>query len=157
MILLIPMILLIALSISAASPLSYYISNCDDSTEYYTTTKIINYSILYSITTHNNKTKSYITEKVLYNNPTFRNYMDLITRETNITLHGKIIFEYEILSPCYYTCAMEIFANEYTSKTIAKHFENYYQLGRTYPMICNSEGCYTGTNYCKTFQMHDEL
>ena len=147
----------ITFAISTALPVSYYVNKCDDTREYYTTTKIINYSILYSITTYNNKTQSFITEQILYNNPTFENYLDLITYETNITLQGKVIFEYEILAPCYYTCAMEIFANEYTSKTIAKHFENYYQPGRTYPMMCNSYGCRASANYCKTFLKHDEL
>jgi len=148
---------IIAITISTALPASYYVNKCDDSNEYYTTTKIINYSILYSITTLDNKTHSQITEEVQYNNPTFENYLDLITHETNITLQGKVIFEYEILAPCYYTCAMEIFSNEYTSKTIAKHIEFYYQPGRKYPMMCNSYGCRAGSNYCHTFQSHDEL
>lgn len=147
----------ITFSISTAFPISYYPNKCDDSSEYYTTTKIINYSILYSITTHDNKTRSQITQQILYDNPTFENYLDLITHENNITLHGKVIFKYEILNPCYYTCIMEIFSSEYTSKTIAKHIETYYQPGTTYPMMCNSYGCRTGANYCKTFQSHDEL
>jgi hypothetical protein len=132
-------------------------NKCDDSIEYYTTTRIINSSIQYSITTHDNKTNSRYTKTVLYYNPTFENYLNLIANDTNITLYGKVFFEYEILAPCYYTCAMEISANEYTSKTIAKHFETYYQSGKKYPMLCNSYGCRSGSNYCKTFQIHDEL
>ena len=147
----------ISLSISTALPVSNYINKCDDGREYYTTTRIINSSILYSITTHDNRTNSRSTDTVLYNNPTFEDYLDLITQDTNITLYGKVIFEYEILAPCYYTCAMEISANEYTSKTIAKHFETYYQPGKKYPMMCNSYGCRAGSNYCATFQTHDEL
>ena len=139
-----------------ASPI-LHINKCNDSREYYTTTRIINHSILYSITTHNNKTNTKLTESVEYNNPTFENYLDLITRDNNITLHGKVIFEYEILAPCYFTCAMEIFGNEFTSKEIARHFDTYYQPGRTYPMMCNSYGCRAGSNYCETFQSHDEL
>jgi len=150
-------IFLITFSISTALPMSNCVNKCDDSREYYTTTTIINYSILYSITTYDNKTQSLSTKQLLYNNPTFENYLDLITRENNITLRGKVIFEYEILTPCYYTCAMEILTNEYTSKTIAKHFEIYYQPGRTYPMMCNSYGCHAGSNYCETFKSHDEL
>ena len=150
-------IFLITFSISTALPIAYCVNKCDDSGEYYTTTKIINYSILYSITTYDNETQSLLTNQILYNNPTFENYLNLTTRETNITLHGKIIFEYEILTPCYYTCAMEISTNEYTSKTIAKHIETYYQPGSTYPMMCNSYGCRAGSNYCETFKSHDEL
>lgn len=142
--------------ILTALPIAHYINNCNDSTEYYTTTKIINYSILYSITTQNNIT-SLTTIQLLYNNPTFEDYINLFTHDTNISLHGKIFFEYEILTPCYYTCIMEIYANKYTSKTVAKHLENYYYPGKTYTMKCNSNGCYSGSNYCKTFQTHDEL
>jgi len=152
------LLLALATSFSTALPVStYYANKCNDSTEYYTTTKIINYSILYSITTHDNKTQSRTSSEILYNNPSFEDYMDLITHDTNITLHGKIIFEYEILAPCYYTCAMEIFGDIHTSKTIARHFETYYQPGRTYHMMCNSAGCRAGSNYCQTFQTHDEL
>jgi hypothetical protein len=149
--------LAIATSISQALPI-YYISNkCNDSMEYYTTTRIINYSILYSITTHDNKTKTNKTDKILYNNPMFKDYMDLITSDTNITLRGRVIFEYEILAPCSYICAMEIVGDIYTSKTIARYFETYYQPGSIYHMLCNSAGCRANTNYCKTFQIHDEL
>ena len=146
-----------SISNAAASPISQYINQCNDPTEYYTTTKIINNSILYSITTHNIKTQTHTTEQVLYTNPTFENYLDLITYDNNITLRGRVIFEYNILAPCHYTCAMEISANEFNSKTIARHFETYYQPGRVYPMICNSDGCRAGSNYCKTFHSHDEL
>jgi hypothetical protein len=148
---------LAAISISTALPVSNHINKCNDAREYYTTTRIVNYSILYSITTYDNKTQTNTTESILYNNPTFEDYLDLITPNTNITLFGKVIFEYEILAPCYYTCAMDILANEYTSKTIAKHFENYYQPGRQYTMMCSSYGCRAGVDYCKTFQTHDEL
>jgi len=144
-------------STTAALPVSQYINQCNDLNEYYTTTKIINNSILYSITTHDNKTQTHTLEQVLYTNPTFENYLDLITHDNNITLAGKIVFEYEILAPCHYTCAMEINGNEYTSKTIARHFATYYQPGRTYSMMCNSDGCRAGSNYCKTFHSHDEL
>ena len=150
---------MIVIVISSELPVSYYVNKCNDAREYYNTTRIINYSILYSITTYNNKTNLFSTETILYNNPTFENYLNLFTYNTNITLYGKIIFEYEILSPCYYKCAMDITSNEYTSKTIAKHLETYYQPGRTYPMMCNSYGCHTGfgSNYCETFHSHDEL
>lgn len=148
---------LIAFSISMALPISFCVNKCDDATEYYTTTKIINYSILYSITTHDNKTQLLSTKQLLYNNPTFENYLELTTSKTNITLRAKVIFEYEILTPCYYTCAMEIFGNEYISKNIAKHIETYYQPGRQYPMMCNSYGCRASANYCKTFQSYDEI
>lgn len=134
-----------------------YTNKCNDSKEYYTTTRIINYDILYSITTRDNKTHSTHTESVLYNNPTFEDYLDLATTDNNITLSGKVIFEYEILSPCYYTCAMEITGDEYTSKTLAKQIESSYQTGNTYPMMCNSYGCRSGTNYCETFKTHDEF
>ena len=155
--------ILVSISITQAIPVSYQFNSfnpfnpCIDITEYYTTTRIINHSILYSITTHDNKTKSSRTEKMLYNNPFFADYMDLITPNTNITLHGRVIFEYEILAPCYYACAMEIFGDIYTSKTIARYFETNYQPGRIYHMMCNSAGCRAGDKYCKTFQIHDEL
>jgi hypothetical protein len=139
----------------APIPITYQSKSCQESQEYYTTTRIINHSILYSITTPGNQ--STITEKVLYNNPTFENYLDLATRETNISLHGKVIFEYEILTPCHYTCAMEVRADYLTSRTLARYFETFYQPGHTYPMLCNSYGCRAGSNYCETFQIHDEL
>ena len=149
--------LLAALSISIALPIPYTINKCNDATEYYTTTEIMSYSIEYSITTRNNKTNSVSTERIYYLNPTFENYLDLVTYDNNITLCGKVILKYEIIDSCYYKCAIEIASDKYTSKTLAKYIENNYQPGQKYQMMCNSYGCHIGDIYCETFQSHDEL
>ena len=80
------------LSISNASPISFLINKCNDSQEYYTNTKISYYNILYSITTYDYNTQSFITSKKLYNNPTFENYLELATNDNNITINGNIFF-----------------------------------------------------------------
>jgi hypothetical protein len=148
---------LIAFSLSTGYPISIFDNKCNDSREYYTTTKILQYNIEYSIITYDNKTRSNYTQKVLYENPTFENYLDLLTPYNNITINGKIIFEYQILAPCYFTCVMEIASNKTNTPILAKTFDTYYQLGSTYPMLCNSDGCRTSYNYCKTYKSHDEL
>ena len=78
-------------------------------------------------------------------------------KRRGINILRKVIFEYDILTPCHYTCAMEVHADYLTSRTIARHFEIFYQPGHTYPMMCNSSGCRAGANYCETVQSHDEL
>jgi len=147
----------LGLTITMGMPFINFGNKCNDSNEYLTTTRILNASILYSITTFNNFTKTSKVNNFLYVNPSFDDYINLITVEKNISMIGKIFFEYEIVGPCYFNCIINLYADKYTSKQIAKNIEIYYQPGNEYHMMCNSFGCRIHSYYCETILKHDEL
>jgi hypothetical protein len=52
---------------------------------------------------------------------------------------------------------MELIADTKNTQIIAKHFETYFNIGKTLHMMCNSSGCNWGGINCKTIEYHDEL
>ncbi len=127
---------------------NYHTQLCNDNQEYFTTTTIKNYSILYII----NNTKSY-----MLNRPRFSIIESLIRVNSNITFHALLYLEYYILEPCLYNCKMLIKTNENNSKFVTNHFYELFNIDGHLHMICNNLGCRWGNLYCETYEHHDEL
>jgi hypothetical protein len=122
--------------------------NCNDKHNYYTTTTIKNYSILYKI----NKTWSDYIDR-----PTISIIESLIHTNYNITFHAMLDIDYYLLSNCLYKCTLRVDTTEKNAHFVADHFNSLFRIGGYLHMICNSSGCNLGDLKCYTYDYHDEL
>lgn len=118
--------------------------HCYCSKEYYTSAKIINRSILYSL--NNSKMEVFTSDKINRNK-------DI----ENITIKGDVTLTYNLFNDCYYICKMPILYNDKNKHFILDHLDAYYKIGGYLNMFCNSTLCTLGNQKCNLVNIKDEL
>lgn len=118
--------------------------NCYCSKEHYTSAKIINRSIWYSV--NNSKMESFDITKI-----------NRSTEIENINVKGDVTLVYSLLNDCYYICNMPILYNDKYRHFILDHLDAYYKVGGYLNMMCNSTLCMLGNQQCNIVQIKDEL
>ena len=118
--------------------------HCYCTKEHYTTAKIINRSIWYSL--NNSKMEPFTSNKL---NRTQEN--------ENINVKGDVTLTYNLFNNCYYICKMPIFYNDKHKHFILDHLDAYYKVGGYLNMMCNSSLCTLGNQLCNLVNIKDEL
>ena len=125
-------------------------SNCYCEKQHYTSAKIINRSILYSI---NNSKMEPFTSKKLNNMIEIKNEHEI----ENITVKGDITLVYNLFNQCHYICNMPIFYDNKFKSFILDQLDAYYKIGGYLHMMCNSTLCKIGSHQCNLVKIKDEL
>lgn len=118
--------------------------HCYCSKEHYTTAKIINRSLWYSV--NESKMQPYDYTKINRTN----DYQ-------NLTVKGDITLTYNLFTDCYYVCKMPILYNEKFRHFILDHLDAYYKVGGYLNLMCNSTMCSLGNQNCYIVNVKDEL
>jgi hypothetical protein len=116
--------------------------HCYCSKEHYTSAKIINRSIWYSV--NNSKMETFNITKINHSHE-------------NINVKGDITLVYSLLNDCYYICKMPILYNDKFKHFILDHLDSYYKVGSYLNMMCNSTICMLGNQQCNIINIKDEL